>query len=161
MANEKVKPGWVPYEQFIEHLRLFPMPCIDLLVDIKWKGIAWGRRLNPPMQGQLATFGVRALITDNSWEELMKRVAREEIGLDVDPENFKFVGQQLVRFDQNKDGIERLDLTTCWSIEVDPSTKLIPNPKNYDEKLVISDEIPDDAGEMYKRFARQYLRSRI
>jgi len=160
MTKGVEKPGWVPHEQFIEHLKLFPMPCIDLLVDVKGNGIVWGRRLNPPMKGMLATFGVRVLMTDNSWEELLKRVAKEEIGLDIDPKSCVFVGQQLVRFDQEKDGIERLDLTTCWAITVESSTRLTPNPRNYD-KLVISSEIPDQAGEMYQRFVRQYFQSRF
>ncbi len=137
------------------------MPCIDILVDVKGQGIAWGRRLNPPMKGMLATFGVRVLMTDNSWEELLKRVAQEEIGLDINPGKLGFVGQQVVRFNQKKDGIERLDLTTCWAVTVDSSARLTPNPKNYDKKLVITYEIPNDAGEMYRRFAQQYFRSRI
>jgi hypothetical protein len=110
--------GWVPQEIFEEHLKLFSRPCLDLLIDIPGQGIVWVKRKNPPMLGMYATPGVRVQVTEKSWEEAIERVAKDEVRLEIDPEKCQFVDQQIVRFEKDKDGIERTDTATCWVIKV-------------------------------------------
>jgi hypothetical protein len=83
----------------------------------------------------------------------LRRIARDDLGLRIDPKNKRFLGQYVGRF-RTENG--RQDLSTGYHIPVEPSQRVLLNTEHYSQwKLV--DEVPQPVGAMYRYYLDAYF----
>jgi ADP-ribose pyrophosphatase YjhB (NUDIX family) len=75
-------PKKIPYEEFEKIYSRVPRLCVDLVIKSK-EGIVLSKRLIPPYKGYWHTPGGTVLYGE-TLEEAVKRVAKEETGLNVE-----------------------------------------------------------------------------
>jgi 8-oxo-dGTP pyrophosphatase MutT (NUDIX family) len=146
---EGIRPGFAPRQVFDEILRYAVIPTFDLALWFEGRGIFMARRRISPYQHKWALPGLRILKGEDI-EDCLVRIAFEEVGIEIDPSEREFVGQESPQFTTDQD---RQDLATCYSFDAgrqDP----VPNEDHFSEWRYVQRgvDIPEPIGGVYRRF---------
>jgi 8-oxo-dGTP pyrophosphatase MutT (NUDIX family) len=146
---------FAPRDAFETILKWGVIPTFDLVLSYGHAGVIVVRRRIPPYKGVWALPGLR-MHKPESIEDTLRRIARVELGLEIDPAQRTFLGQYVGRFRTEHD---RQDLSTGYHVPVDPSQEIRPNPDHFIGHAVVT-EVPPRAGAMYRFYLERYLEIR-
>jgi len=139
------------FEQLLEYAVI---PTFDLIVRFEDRGVILVRRKIAPYKDTLALPGLR-MMKPEGIEDTLKRIARTEVGVDIDPGRREFIGQDVGRFRTEH---QRQDLSTCYAVRCDADEVKI-NPEHFSGRCFINgvEEIPVRTGAMYRYFLETYF----
>lgn len=78
-------------EKYIQAIELTQLVSMDLIVKDTNGKVLLGRRVNDPAKGKWFVPGCR-LFKEEPWTTAITRVAKEELGIDVKPQEGHFMG---------------------------------------------------------------------
>ena len=145
---------YAPRETFEQILEWSVIPTFDLVVEVKPGHVVIVRRKIEPYADTWALPGLR-MFKPEGIEDTLERIARDELGLDINAKERRFLGQFVGRF---KTEHQRQDLSTGYLVRAQ-SGQLQPNAGHFTSHRVISSpgEIPAKTGAMYKFYLAQYF----
>lgn len=148
------QPGFVPRETFEVILENAVIPTFDLIVDVPEKGVFIARRKIAPYAGKWALPGLR-MYKGEGIPDTLHRIARAEIGISVETEKARLVGQYVGKFTTEHN---RQDLSTCYAVTAE-TDMVMPNEEHFTGHRFIqsTDEIPTATGAMYKYYLNEYF----
>jgi len=114
------EPKFAPREIFEQILEWSVIPTFDLIIQYGDQGVIIVKRTIPPYKNQWALTGLR-MLKGESIEDTLQRIAKKELGLDIDSKNKRILGQYVGRF---KTEHQRQDISTGYLIQI-PSTQPI------------------------------------
>lgn len=136
---------YAPREIFEQILEWSVIPTFDLVIEIEGKGFVLVKRKIAPYKNQWALPGLR-MYKDEGIDDTLIRIAKQEVGLDIDPSQKVLIDQYVGKF---KTENERQDLSTGYYFHLPASTEIILNTEHF-STYQISKEVPDNIGAMYK-----------
>lgn len=149
-----VKIKFAPKVIFEQILEWMVIPTFDLVIEYGSKGVIIVKRKIPPYKNQWALPGLRM----NKGEEIddtLKRIAKQEVGLDIETKNKRFLGQRVGKFFTE---YNRQDLSTGYLIHAEDTQKIVLNTQHFTSFKVVRDT-PSNIGAMYKFYLNAYFRS--
>ena len=96
---------------FEKILEFAVIPTFDFILDFEGLGVIILRRKIAPYFGQWALPGLRMMKGKNI-SEALKQISESEVGLLIDPDKAKFVGQCVGKF---RSEFNRQDISTCYA----------------------------------------------
>jgi len=149
------KIKFAPKEIFQEILKWSVIPTFDLIIKYGDEGILIVKRSIAPYKGQWALPGLRMYKPENI-NDALKRIAKNELGLTVNPDKKILLGQFVGKF---KTENNRQDLSTGYFIKVDSKQKYKINSDHFSTHKIIDSkrQIPKDIGAMYKYYLNIYF----
>jgi|SRR5271157_2393858 len=150
---KKIK--FAPNKIFEQILKWGVIPTFDLVIEYGNIGVIIAKRKIPPYQDQWALPGLRMFKGENL-DDVLIRIAKQELGLDIDPSKREFLGQYVGNFRTEHN---RQDISTGYYVKV-PSTEDIQVNSNHFSsiKLIHSkSEIPPKIGAMYKFYLNKFF----
>lgn len=154
LREKAVGPKLAPRAVFEEILQWAIIPTFDLVLEYGNEGVILVKRKIPPYQNQWALPGLR-ILKGESINEALCRIARDELGLSIDPSKRHFLGQYTGKF---KTEHQRQDLSTGYWISI-PTQKISLNSKHFSALKIIKNkrEIPKPLGAMYQFYIEKYF----
>lgn len=152
MKRREQNLRYAPREIFEQILEYAVIPTFDLIIEYGGMGIIIVRRRIAPYRGQWAFPGLR-IIKGETIDDVLCRIARQELGLTIDPENRIFLGQETAKFRTERG---RQDISTGYFIRV-PVDQVVRLNREHFSGWRIAREIPNNMGGIYKFFFRQYI----
>ncbi len=146
------KQKFAPRKVFEEILEYAVIPTFDLVIEYGGKGVIIARRKIPPYQNKWSLPGLRILKGENI-EDALTRIAKQELGLKINPKRRKFVGQYTGKF---KTEHNRQDLSTGDHLKVSSNQPVILNSKHF-SAFRITKSIPAGTGAMYKFYLKNFF----
>ncbi len=146
------EPKFAPREVFETILEWSVLPTFDLLIEYGDHGVIVLKRTIEPYKNVWALPGLR-MYKGESIDDTLKRVAKQELGLTIDPSKRTFIGQFVGKF---KTEFNRQDLSTGYLIKLEGTEKITFNPDHFSDMQFISAPI-DNMGAMYKFYLEQYV----
>lgn len=146
------EPKYAPREVFETLLEWSVLPTFDLLIEYGDKGIVILKRTIEPYKNVWALPGLRMYKGENIDDTLI-RIAKQELGIDIDPAKKVLVGQYVGKF---KTEFNRQDLSTAYLIRLEGNEKLVPNPDHFSAMEFTHKPVPS-MGAMYKYYVEKYL----
>jgi ADP-ribose pyrophosphatase YjhB (NUDIX family) len=146
---------FAPREVFEQILEYCVIPTFDLIVELPPdKDVVIARRTIAPYQGKWALPGLR-MFKPESINEVMARIAEDELGLQIDLDSKRYIGQYVGRF---KTEHERQDLSTGYVVRA-LGEKIQINDDHFSDYLIINTmaDVPDNIGAMYKYYLKIYF----
>jgi ADP-ribose pyrophosphatase YjhB (NUDIX family)/GNAT superfamily N-acetyltransferase len=126
---------FAPREVFDQLLEYMVIPTFDLVIEYGQQGIVLVRRAIAPYQHQWALPGLR-MFKGESIDDTLRRIARQEVGLEIDPRQKVLLGQFVGRF---KTEHQRQDLSTGYWIKVPPRQPIVLNPAHANHLCAASE----------------------
>ena len=145
---------FAPKEIFDQILEWAVIPTFDLILTSP-SGVVLVKRKIAPYQNQWALPGLRMYKGENI-DDTLKRIAQQEVGIEIDPVKKVFIGQYVGKF---KTEHERQDISTCYTAPIEGNQDIILNTEHF-TSYVITKEIPKGIGAMYKFYIEQFIRTR-
>ena len=110
-----------------------------------------------PYSGQWALPGLRMMKGENI-SETLKRISENEVGMLIDPDKAKFVGQYVGKF---RSEFNRQDILTCYAI-TGLTGKVRINQAHFSSYRHIQDisSVPKNRGAMYRHYLNRYFETR-
>ncbi len=142
-------PKFAPREVFEEILEWSVIPTFDLLLRYGDSGFIVLKRKIEPYKNVWALPGLR-MYKGETIEDTLKRIAKNELGINVDTTNKVLVGQYVGKFKTEKN---RQDISTCYLIELAGDEHIVMNKDHFSE-MMITKEIPKRVGAMYAHYLR-------
>lgn len=146
---------FAPREIFEQILEWSVIATFDLVFEIEGKGILLLKRTIEPYKGQWALPGLR-MYKDESIDNTIVRIAKQEVGIDINPKDKVLVGQFVGKF---KTEHQRQDLSTGYYFLLPSSTKFEIN-KNHFSSSQLTYDIPTGIGAMYKYYVNKILENK-
>lgn len=148
---------FAPREIFEIGLKWFVMPAFDLILEYR-DGIILVRRKIPPYKNQWALPGLR-FYKGEEIADALKRVAKQEVGLVIDPKEARLIGQYNGKF---RTEMGRQDLSTSYHIKVQDSQEIRLNRDHFSGCRIITDSesLPGNIGAMYRYHIELYRKLR-
>lgn len=141
---------FAPKEIFDQTLEWFVIPTFDLIVEYRG-GIIIAKRKIAPYKNMWALPGLR-MYKGEEIADTLKRIAEQEVGLNIDPDRAKLVGQYVGKFKTEQD---RQDISTCYFVKISDDQEIKINAEHFSEFKVTND-IPSEIGAMYKYYLKTY-----
>jgi ADP-ribose pyrophosphatase YjhB (NUDIX family) len=158
MYNRK-RPAvkFAPRELFEEILKYCVIPTFDLIVELPPNGeVVIARRTIAPYENKWALPGLRMLKPENI-DDVIARIAGDELGLHVNLGGKRYVGQYVGRF---KTEHERQDISTGYAVTALGGDLVINRDHFSDHQLITNaDGIPGNIGAMYKYYLQTYFQT--
>ncbi len=145
---------FAPRDAFDVVLKWAVIPTFDLVLSYGDQGVIVVRRRISPYKGLWALPGLR-MFKPESIDDVIRRIAKDEVGLGVNPERREFLGQYVGRF-RTEHG--RQDLSTGYHLRVDPAQQVQLNDAHFTQWRLV-DSIPRTMGAMYRYYLRQHYLS--
>ena len=142
---------FAPREVFEQMLEYMVIPTFDLVIEYGQQGIVLVRRTIAPYQHQWALPGLR-MFKGESIDDTLRRIARQEVGLEIDPRQKVLLGQFVGKF---KTEHQRQDLSTGYWIKVSPRQSITLNQSHFSE-VRITYALPRPMGAMYRFYLQRY-----
>jgi 8-oxo-dGTP pyrophosphatase MutT (NUDIX family) len=149
------KLGFAPRETFEQMLNWGVMPTFDLIINQGNKGVIIVKRRISPYNKTWALPGLRQY-KGESYKETLERIAKQELGLEIDPSSAQIIGQY--------DGFfltecKRQDLSTGYLIQISKNQKVTLNREHFSGMRYITsqEEIPKKTGAMYRFYLTKYF----
>jgi 8-oxo-dGTP pyrophosphatase MutT (NUDIX family) len=146
---------FAPRDVFENILEYAVIPTFDLVVELpEGGGVVLVRRTIAPYQNKWALPGLR-MFKPEGIDDVIARIAEDELGLDVDVDGKRFLGQYVGRF---KTEHERQDLSTGYVVSA-LSTDIRINPDHFSGHQIIQKwgEVPPATGAMYRYYLARYF----
>ncbi len=143
---------YAPREDFEVILEWAVIPTFDLVLSYGDNGVIVVRRRIAPYRGVWALPGLR-MHKPESIDAAIRRIARCELGLDIDPSSRRFLGQYVGRFRTER---RRQDLSTGYHLHVDGSQTVTLNDDHFTAWNVVR-EVPSPVGAMYRFYLERYF----
>ncbi len=144
-------PLFAPREVFEQMLEYMVIPTFDLVIEYGQQGIIMLRRTIAPYQNQWALPGLR-MLKGESIDDTLRRIARQEVGLTIDPRGKILLGQYVGKF---KTEHARQDLSTGYWIQVSSGQPIKLNAAHFSE-LRLTSTPPRPMGAMYRFYLQRY-----
>jgi ADP-ribose pyrophosphatase YjhB (NUDIX family) len=144
---------YAPQDVFEQILTWAVIPTFDLVIEIEGKGFLLVKRKISPYKDQWALPGLRMYKGEEIQDSLV-RIAQQEVGLRIDPNEKVLVGQYVGKF---KTEHERQDLSTAYYFKLPESTEITINPEHF-SSYVLTKEIPKNIGAMYKSYLKKLVK---
>lgn len=140
---------FAPRSVFEKILEFAVIPTFDLILDFTEKGVIILRRKIAPYSGQWALPGLRMMKGENI-PDTLKRISENEVGMLIDPDKAKFVGQYVGKF---RSEFNRQDISTCYAI-TGLAGKVRINQAHFSGYRYIQDVsyVPKNTGAMYRYY---------
>lgn len=153
MKYEALK--FAPRDVFENVLEYAVIPTFDLIVWFSDRGVILLRRRIAPYRNTWALPGLR-MMKPEGIEDTLIRIARNEIGITIDPAGKRFIGQYVGRFRTEHN---RQDLSTCYALSCDASGIAV-NQEHFSSHCFIKTEkdIPTKTGAMYRYYLNLFFR---
>lgn len=135
---------YAPREIFEQILEWSVIPTFDVLIEIEGSGFLVVKRTIEPYKNQWALPGLR-MFKGESIDDTIKRIAKQEVGIDLNPTNKKFIGQYVGKF---KTEHERQDLSTGYYFKLPATTTITINPEHFSQ-YKFTDKPVANMGAMY------------
>jgi len=131
-----------------------PIPTIDLVVNIPGDGVVIARRIIEPYKRQWALPGLRNYM-EESIDGTVRRIAQDELGIEVDTANKKTLEPYKAKFPT------RTDFSTCFVVDALSDTIKL-NRKHFSSFRIINsmDELPAATGAMYVHHLKNHFAPR-
>jgi 8-oxo-dGTP pyrophosphatase MutT (NUDIX family) len=142
---------FAPREIFEQILEWSVIPTFDLLIQYGDRGIILVKRKIAPYKDQWALPGLR-MYKGEDINDTLKRIALQEVGLTINPNDKAFIGQFVGKF---KTENERQDISTGYLIKIPDNQEIKINPDHF-SNYQVSKTIPSPIGAMYKFYLEQY-----
>jgi len=146
--------GFAPRSLFEKIFEFAVIPNFDLILDFEGLGVIMLRRKIAPYSGQWALPGLRMMKGENI-SDTLNRIAENEVGIVIDPDEAKFVGQYVGKF---RSEFNRQDISTCYAFTgLTESVKM--NQAHFSGSRYIQDilSIPKNTGAMYRYYLQRYF----
>jgi ADP-ribose pyrophosphatase YjhB (NUDIX family) len=130
------------------------IPTFDLIIK-SVDGVLLVKRTISPYNNKWALPGLR-IFKHESIDDCLARIARDEVGIDVEAAQARYVGQSVVEFDT------RQDLSTCYAFDIS-SHRVSLNAGHFSDYLFLKDmaNLPADTGDLYRNHLSTYFRGGI
>lgn len=152
MRRNSKELKYAPKEVFEKILEYAAIPTFDLVIEYGSQGIIIVRRKIAPYKHTWALPGLR-MIKPESIDDTLRRIALQELGLQIEPPARVFLGQYVGRFRTEN---QRQDLSTGYLLKVSDDRPIILNRKHFSGYRIVS-SAPRNMGAMYKFYLKQYL----
>ncbi|MBT3323970.1 NUDIX domain-containing protein [archaeon] len=144
---------FAPREIFEQILEWAVIPTFDLIIETE-NGVVLVKRKIAPYKDVWALPGLR-MFKGESINDVLKRIAKKEINLEIDTNNKIFLGQYVGYF---KTECARQDLSSGYYIKCFDQEIIINEDHFYSVMFVTKkDEIPRNIGAMYKFYLEKYF----
>ncbi len=149
------KIRFAPREIFEQILEWGVIPTFDLIVEWEDSKVVLVKRRLAPYQNQWALPGLRMFKGENI-EDTLLRIAKQELGLKINPLERYFLGQYVGKF---KTEHNRQDISTGYCVKVSAGQEINLNNAHFSTmKLITSrNEIPAKIGAMYRFYLSNYF----
>lgn len=149
--------GFAPRSVFEKILEFAVFPTFDLILDFQGLGVVILRRKIAPYPGQWTLPGLRMMKGENISDKL-NRIAENEVGMVIDPDKAKFVGQYVGKF---RSEFNRQDISTCYAI-TGLTGKVRINQAHFSGYRHIQgiSSLPRNTGAMYRYYLNRYFKTR-
>jgi len=145
---------FAPRDIFEKILEYAVIPTFDLVIELPRGGVVVVFRKIKPYADTWALPGLR-MMKPESIEDTLTRIARQEVGLEIDTKERVFLGQFVGRF---RTEMNRQDLSTGYFVRaMDNDIKI--NTDHFSRCKVIFHraDIPKRMGAMYKYYLHTYF----
>lgn len=146
---------FAPLEIFEQMLEYMVIPTFDLVIEYGNQGVIIVRRKIAPYKRVWALPGLR-MYKGEDIDDTLRRIAKKEIGLDIDPTDRVFLGQFVGKFRTEH---ERQDLSTGYLVRASDDQEIKINTEHF-YSFRLTRTIPDNMGAMYKYYLAEYLKRR-
>ncbi|HSX28736.1 MAG TPA: NUDIX domain-containing protein [Candidatus Saccharimonadales bacterium] len=147
---------YAPREVFEQILEWAVIPTFDLVIEIEDKGYLMVRRTIEPYKNVWALPGLR-MYKDEGIDDTLIRIARQEVGIDINPKDKVLIGQFVGKF---KTEHQRQDLSTGYYLKLPAKTKITINKEHFSAYL-LTKKIPDGTGAMYKHYINRVAENKF
>lgn len=153
---KRVETKWAPRELLDQILEYCVIPTFDLVVELPHgRSVVMLRRTIAPYQNKWALPGLRMLKPEGINDVIM-RIAEDELGVEVDPDSKRYIGQYVGRFKTERG---RQDLSTGYAVRA-LDDKLTINQSHFSDHKIIGSisDIPVNTGAMYQFYLSAYFK---
>lgn len=147
---------FAPRNIFEQILEWSVIPTFDLIIEIQGKGYLLVKRSIEPYKNQWALPGLR-MYKGESIDDTIIRIAKQEVGIEINPKDKVLVGQFVGRF---KTEHQRQDLSSGYYFLLPSSTKFEINNDHFSTSQLTYD-IPSGTGAMYKFYVNKVLENKV
>lgn len=154
-APRRPEIKFAPREVFEQLLEWSVIPTFDLVVELpEDDGVVLVRRTIAPYENCWALPGLR-MFKGEGIDDVVARIAEDELGVRVDVGSKRFLGQYVGRFKTER---ERQDLSSGYVVRAFGSELRI-NPAHFSGHRIIkkAEEIPASIGAMYRFYLSRYF----
>jgi len=148
------EPIFAPREIFEQILQYAVIPTFDLIIELPSGGIVVVYRSIAPYQNKWALPGLR-MYKNETIDDTIKRIADQELGIQIDFANKRFIGQYVGKFSTE---FNRQDLSSGYIVKA-LGDEIRLNENHFSKYQVIKsvDEIPQQIGAMYSFYLNKYF----
>jgi ADP-ribose pyrophosphatase YjhB (NUDIX family) len=156
MAERREIKGHAPLEVWKATKEWFPISCIDPVIEYGDQGVIMVLRKLEPYKDMWAFPGLRHLRNETN-EEAIKRILKNQLGLEVDPSMAEELGSFNAPFES------RHDVSRAFALRVSDDQEIRLNEEHYSEMLIVlpGGPFPMPMGEMYQHFLALYRGRKI
>ncbi len=147
---------FAPREVFEQILEYMAIPTFDLVIEYGEQGIILVRRKIAPYKDVWALPGLR-MYKGEDIDDTIIRIARSELGLNIDPSNKVIIGQFVGKFKTEHD---RQDISTGYLLHVKDDQEIVINREHF-HAFRVAREIPDNIGAMYRYYLGEYYKNKV
>ena len=144
------KIKFAPKEIFEKTLEWFVIPTFDLILEYQG-GVILVKRKIAPYKNQWSLPGLR-IYKGEEIDDTLKRIAKQELGLKIDPQKAKLIGQFVGKFKTEK---ARQDISTGYSVKVIGAQKITLNKEHFSDYKIVQKILPN-TGTMYRYYLKKY-----
>ena len=144
-------PKFAPREVFETILEWSVLPTFDLLIEYGDQGVIVLKRTIEPYKNVWALPGLR-MYKGEDIDDTIRRIAKQELGIDIDPKERVFVGQYVGKF---KTEFNRQDLSTGYLVKLKGTEKISFNTEHFSDMKIVKQPI-ENMGAMYSYYLKQY-----
>jgi ADP-ribose pyrophosphatase YjhB (NUDIX family) len=143
---------FAPRELFEQMLEYAVIPTFDLVIAYGGRGVVVTKRRIPPYRGVWALPGLR-MMKPEGIDDTLRRIALDELGLEVDTSEKRLLGQYVGRFRTEH---ARQDLSTAYLLRVADDQPIRLNERHF-SAVDIVDRPPPRTGAMYRFYLDLYF----
>ena len=147
-TNTKFAPRDL-FEQILEYM---PIPTFDLIIDYGGQGVILVRRKIAPYRDVWALPGLR-MYKGETIDDTLRRIARQELGLDIETRGKTIIGQFVGKFRTEHD---RQDISTCYAVHVKGDQAIAINTQHF-HAFRVTRAVPKQTGAMYRHYIGEYF----
>lgn len=143
---------YAPRELFEQILEYMVIPTFDLVIEYGSQGVIIVRRKIAPYKGVWALPGLR-MYKGEGIDDALVRIAREEVGLEIDVSRKRVLGQYVGKFRTEH---QRQDLSTGYLVQAADDQQIAINTRHF-TSYRLTRSVPGNAGAMYRHYLSCYF----
>ena len=146
---------FAPRDVFEVILEYAVIPTFDLVIEMPDRsGVVMARRIIKPYENLWALPGLR-IYKPEEIDDVLTRVARQEVGLDIDIASKRLLGQYVGKFETER---QRQDISTAYVVKATSSTVTL-NRDHFSSYQLVQGlaGVPQATGAMYRYYLTKYF----